>query len=272
MRLHTRNVVFTDLKNSLGDLCSRLLLVLFSLIMRIFTLTFLWIYFDSKTMILLITILVINFTLSYKLEYRSSRKSLSNSKFSLWITSFVNIFSPCWYYRNISDNVTHDEILQKIAVLSLPNNFLMAFWIIICYFLVNWTDFKYNNNVLNNDEFIVSSLSLFMFILINTFLYLIYLNPSWSFNKSRSLLTIVTCILCFCSTIVIGIFYKHLHFNQTITIITQHYQDAPNKPLIYLKSYRASRLRPDTEIANEITGEIFNCSSIISTDGFMVCV
>ena len=137
-------VVFPDfrLPPNLGDIVTRILLSLFSMVIRIFALTFLWIYFDSKTVVLLVTMLVINFSLCYKLEYNNGWKKKNGPRmFSIWMTSFINIFTPCWYYRHSSDlkSSHHTEVLHKLAVLSLPCNLLITVWLLVCYALINWT-------------------------------------------------------------------------------------------------------------------------------------
>ena len=74
VRSNVANVVFSDFKAGLISRTARVLSVVFSLLVRILAITFLWIYFDSKTMILLLTLLVINFSLAYKLEFGLQRR------------------------------------------------------------------------------------------------------------------------------------------------------------------------------------------------------
>ena len=50
--------------------------------------------------------------------------------FSIWMTSFINIFAPGWCYRRLgSENRTEDDEIKemkKISTINLPSNILIA--------------------------------------------------------------------------------------------------------------------------------------------------
>ena len=260
MRLQLRHTSWTQVTSQYLSIISRVVWVVFSVLLRVFSLTFLWIYFDSKTIILLTTVLIINFSLSYRLEFSSSKNVKNHTyQFSLWMTSFFNIFVPCWYTRNSS---LCSSILQRnMSILTIPAIILISIWIILCFILVNFTDFRYNNNVLNNDDFIITSLSLLIFTVINTCISIMFIRPAWSCYSSRDLLSIITCFFSFIAASVLILHYSHIRESRSVVIVSQHYQDTRDNPRMFLKSYKAQMIYNSDQIL-VFTGEIVSCESV----------
>ena len=247
-------------------------MVVFSMAVRILSITFLWIYFDSKTLILLVTLMVINFLLAYKLEYnfRVERRRRSGVVFSIWMTSFINIFTPCWYKRQEAEIKTEEsevKDMKRISSINLPCNLLILTWVAICFILVNYSQFRYNNNVLNNEDFVVASLSLVTFILVNIFLNCLYLYDDSTLKSSRDILVIITCFLSFLSSIVALSLYICSDESRNLTIIAQHYQNKSGDPRLYLKSYRALLLR-DRGVSSGDLGEVITCNTLMNEIGY----
>ena len=270
IRVNVTNVVFSHFKAKLMTTTSRVLMVVFSMIVRVLSVTFLWIYFDSKTTILLVTLLVINFSLAYKLEFNKKRRRRNGATFSIWMTSFINIFTPCWYNRQEAETETEDsemEDMKRISTINLPCSLLMLTWVAICFTLVNYSQFRYNNNVLNNDDFVLVSLSLATFILINIFLNCLYLYNNSSLRSSRDLLVIITCFLSLISSIIALSLYISSDESRNLTIIAQHYQNRSGDPKLYLKSYRAFLLR-DRSVSSGDLGEVITCNTLMNENEY----
>ena len=270
IRVNVTNVVFVHFKAKLITTIARVLMTVFSMAVRILSITFLWIYFDSKTLILLVALLVINFSLAYKLEYNVKRRRRSDAVFSIWMTSFINIFTPCWYKRQEAEIRTEEsevKDMKRISSINLPCNLLILTWVAICFILVNYSQFRYNNNVLNNEDFVVASLSLVTFILVNIFLNCLYLYNDSSFKSSRDILVILTCFLSFLSSIVALSLYICSDESRNLTIIAQHYQNKSGDPRLYLKSYRALLLR-DRGVSSGDLGEVITCNTLMNEIGY----
>ena len=94
-----------------------------------------------------------------------------------------------------------------MMMMMIMSNLLIAAWIALCFLLVNYSQFRYNNNVLNNDDFVVTSLSLFTFILINVILNCLHLFDDPASSTSRSILVIISCLLSFLASIIVLILY-----------------------------------------------------------------
>ena len=117
-RLHFRNVVFTSLKENFWNFVEKMSFVLFSLLVRMMVLTFLWIYFDSKTAVLIVTLIILNFFVIYRLEY-ADKCCKYGEGFSIWLTTLVNTFLPCWYYRKMAvTNLTQEYIFESKIILN----------------------------------------------------------------------------------------------------------------------------------------------------------
>ena len=112
-----------------------------------------WIYFDSKTSFLILTLLILNFLLAYRSEIRRKHKrNLPQPKFAIWFTSFVGIFIPCWYFRNVQ-KADETKPLPNLRIQTTVGNTFILVWLILCLLLVNWSSYRYNNNCLNNQDF-----------------------------------------------------------------------------------------------------------------------
>ena len=263
VRINATNVVFSDFKAQFVSTTSRVLMVVFSMTVRILSVTFLWIYFDSKTMILLVTILVINFSLAYKLEFNEKRRRRNGAIFSIWMTSFINIFTPCWYYRQETDSEV--KAMKRMSIINLPCNLLILTWVVICYILVNYSQFRYNNNVLGNDDFVLASFSLITFNLNNIFLNCLYLYYDSSLNRTKDVHVSIICLLSYLSYIVALSLFICSGESRNLTMIAQHYQNTSGDPRLYLKSYRASLLRERTVSSGDL-GEVITCNTLLSQD------
>ena len=98
-------------------------------------------------------------------------------------------------------------MIVMMMMMIIMSNILIAAWIALCFLLVNYSQFRYNNNVLNNDDFVVTSLSLFTFILINIILNCLHLYDDLASSTSRSVLVIISCLLSFLASILVLILY-----------------------------------------------------------------
>ena len=78
----------------------------------------------------------------------------------------------------------------------LNNKIVSMFKVIVCYILVNWTNFRYNHNVLNNDDFVVMSLSLLIFLLLHIVISSFHLIPDLKiFSAFKHIMTTLFCLL-----------------------------------------------------------------------------
>ena len=94
------------------------------------------------------------------------------------------------------------------------------------------TEFRYNNNILNNDDFVVVSLSLVIFLAINMVLHLLYLRSRSPevLLASRNPITITSCCLCFLSFLMLVILCVNSNLTLTVTLVSQHYQNQTGDP------------------------------------------
>ena len=153
---------------------------------------------------------------------------------------------------------SEENLMRLMSIVSIPSNLIIVVWVGVCFIMVNWTTFKYNNNVLNNGDFVIASLSLVMFLFIQICVSASYTRKEWEPACKRNVMTFITCT----SSIICGfllIFQKSLYMeNQEglITIVSQHYQDSL-QPKIFLKSYRAQHLGS----VGELHGELILCEA-----------
>ena len=153
-----------------------------------------------------------------------------------------------------------ENLMRLMSILSIPSNLIIAVWVGVCFIIVNWTTFKYNNNVLNNGDFIVVSLSLVIFLLIQIGVSTIHSRQDWVLAGMRNVMTFITCT----SSIICGlvlIFQNSLHQKGVITIVSQHYQDSL-QPKIFLKSYRGHHLGK----VGELHGELVQCEALSASN------
>ena len=267
IRLQFKDSFWEHIKNlNIDEALARVLWVIFSVFLRICAITFLCIYFDTKTILFLLTILVVNFSVSYKLEF-SGQKKISSRPFSLWLTSFFNIFVPCWFYRQSSPQGGNfdSDVLRKMSTVAVPGNILILLWLVICFLLVNFTQFRYNNNLLDNDDFILGCISLIIFVSINISITLINLKPNWPCFSSRHLLTILTSLFTFIAAVALIILYSSAKESRSLDIVAHHYyQESNNAPQIFLKSYRVQILKMPKH--SKFSGVIVQCSDLNTTN------
>ena len=262
VRLHLRNVVFISFKEQFWSFAERMSFVLFSLFLRLLALTFLGIYFDSKTGVLVLSITVIHFFLSYRLEYGAhSSPGDGGGGFSIWLTSLLSIFLPCWFSRRHQQS--EDRMMERLALLNIPSSLLVTVWVGTAFVLVNWSEFKYNNNILNNEDFIILSVSILIFLTIQMLVMLFYLREERMILSQRTALTLITCTASLLCGFVL-IFQQSLQSNNqsgVVTVVSQHYEDS-QQPEIFLKSYRAQHLAE----YGELFGELATCTQVEQPD------
>ena len=241
--------------------------VVFSMLVRLTALTFLWIYLDSKIVLLFVCLLTLHFFIAFRLEY-GHKGSDNGGGFSIWLTSFVNIFLPCWYYRRLCNE---DKLMERLAVLTIAGNLIVSVLVGLCYFMVNWTDFKYNNNILNNGDFIIVSISLLIFLFIQISVSIFYIRQDWTMLLGkRNMMTIITCT----SSVICGLvlIFQTILYNKSqhgaITLVSQHYQDSL-QPKIFLKSYRGQHLGKVADLSGELT-TCADCSDFNDTEKILI--
>ena len=261
VRLHSRNVVFTSFKEQFWSFAEKMSFVLFSLCLRLLALTYLAIYFHTKTVVLLVSITLIHFFLSYRLQYGAGGGSgAGGGGFSIWLTSFLNIFLPCWFHRKPQ---IEDKLMERLALINIPSNLVILVWVAVAFSLVQWSEFKYNNNILNNEDFIIVTVSILIFLTIQMFVMLFYLRKEKMILAQRTSLTFVTSTASLLSGLVL-IFQLGLHsplHSGVVTVISQHYQDS-QQPEIFLKSYRAQHLAK----YGDLFGELATCHEVLEPD------
>ena len=234
---------------------SKLSFILFSTCYRIVSVSFLWIYFDSKTSLLIFTILILNFLLAYRSEIRRKKKQrLDQPIFAIWFTSFIGIFIPCWYFRNIK-RVDENKPLPSLRIQTTVGNILIIFWLLFCIFLVNWSSYRYNNNCLNNQDFNFCCIFLIILGMVHIAKNIIWFNSSEKMLLTRNVITLVSNVVIFSLTFCCFCLYSmHIRDSGKISLITQHHNKT-NGTEIFIKSYSAKSL----SVNKALYGEICKC-------------
>ena len=134
------------------EFLSRLVFLIVSVSYRVVSLSFLWLYFDRKCLVIFIIIIATNFTVVYVLEVRKTRHV--EPGFSIWSSSLLALFVPCWYLgASPKKGKEGDQVMANLRNLAMFGNTIILLSINICCFLVNKSVFKYSNNCFDNVTF-----------------------------------------------------------------------------------------------------------------------
>ena len=155
--------------------------------------------------------------------------------------------------------------MERLALLNIPSSLLVTVWVGTAFVLVNWSEFKYNNNILNNEDFIILSISILLFLAIQMLVMLFYLREERMILSQRTAMTFITCTASILSGLVLIFQQSLLSSSQpgVVSLISQHYQDS-QQPEIFLKSYRAQHLAT----YGELFGELATCSQVSEEPDF----
>jgi hypothetical protein len=192
---------------------SKLSFILFS-ISYILALSFLWIYLDSKTSFLILTLLILNFILAYRWEIRRKHKrNLPQPKFEIWFTSFVGIFIPCWYFRNVQ-KADETKPIPNLSIQTTVFNTFILVWLILYLLLVNWSSYRYKNKCLYKQDFNFACGFLIIIGTIHVAKNISWLNSSKKLMLTRNIVTLFTNVVIFILSISCIFFYNSLsHIN-----------------------------------------------------------
>ena len=137
----------------------RVVFLVVSLSFRLFSLSFLWLYFDRKCLLIYFIVVVLNFAVAYMKEVRGN-KSLDRD-FSIWANSSIGLWVPCWFITKNSLGSFDDlETMRKVRSQTIFGNTAILLSLNICFLLVNQSAFRYHNNIFDNPSFNFACLTL----------------------------------------------------------------------------------------------------------------
>ena len=148
------------LKNGdMMELFVRVVFLVVSVSFRVFSLSFLWLYFDRKSLLIYSIVIVLNFAVAYMKEVR--RNKCLDRDFSIWANSLIGLWVPCWFITKSSLG-SHDdqETMRKVRSQTIFGNTVILLSLNICFLLVNQSAFRYHNNIFDNPSFNFACLTL----------------------------------------------------------------------------------------------------------------
>ena len=104
-----------------------------------------------------------------RVETAKKSNAMLQSSTPIWLNSFLSLFVPSCYMRTLDPAILNDDINRKaffeaektlqrkvIRLQVLTSTTILLAATELMFFLVQFTDFRYNNNILNNYSFIIA--------------------------------------------------------------------------------------------------------------------